>query len=258
MTVIIKRPQQTKERNKDFFKRKDQDLTNLDWAKWGGWKDTDGFFQNIYVKATNTLRKAVGLKLKDRQPVELFSEIFETSLTYLEHQTTAPNGTKYTAKEYVAILCGPKAVWFTKNVYPYLIKEEKKDYAIKLLGYRPESKDLTTWTTDEVIHYLGTAIAGDGSFQLLYKTIKLNIYSSDVQYLVDLQSMAEDKLKIMSALSELSVYKTQKGTKTKYVLYIFCSRNRPCNTSFFQSLAKNNIITLDRKKHKVEEFVSGL
>ena len=94
MTVIIKRPPQTKERNKDFFKRKDQELTGLDWAKWGGWKDTDGFFQNIYVKATNTLRKAVGLKLKDRQPVELFSEIFETSLTYLEHQTTAPNGTK--------------------------------------------------------------------------------------------------------------------------------------------------------------------
>jgi len=256
MTVIIKRPKQTNERNKDFFKRKDQELTNLDWAKWGGWKDTDGHFRKGNKREGNT----VGLKLKDRQPVELFSETFETSLLYLEHQTTAPNGTKYTAKEYVAIICGPKAVWFTKNVYPYLIKEEKKDYAIKLLGYRPESKDLTTWTTDEVLHYLGTAIAGDGSLQNIYKdrAIKLNIYSSDIQYLADLQSIAEDKLKIMSSLAELGIYKTQKGMKTRYVLYIYGSINRPRNTGFFKSLTKNNIMTLDRKKYKIEKFISKL
>ena len=257
MTVIIKRPAQSSERNQYFFKRKKQELTNLDWAQWGGWKDTDGWFQNVYVKATNTFRKSVGLKLKDRQPAELFSEIFETSLCYLEHKTIAPNGTKYIAKEYIAILCGPRAVWFTKNVYPYLIKEKKKDYAANLLGYRPESKDLTTWTTDEVLHYLGTAIDGDGSFQNVRdKAIKLNIYSSDVQYLADLQSIAEDKFKITSGLCELSIYKTQKGMKTKYVLYIYGSIN--CNTGFFKSLTKNNIMTLDRKKYKIEKFVSRL
>lgn len=256
MTVIIKRPAQSRERNKDFFKRKDQELTNLDWAKWGGWKDTDGFF--FSRKGVKREGKAVGLKLKDRQPAELFSETFETSLLYQEHPTIAPNGKKYIAKEYVAILCGPKAVWFTKNVYPYLIKEKKKDYAANLLGYRPESKDLTTWTTDEVLHYLGTAIAGDGSFQNIYsdKAIKLNIYSSDIQYLADLQSIAEDKFKITSGLGELSIYKTQKGMKTKYVLYIYGSIN--CNTGFFKSLTENNIMTLDRKKHKIEKFVSRL
>ena len=256
MTVIIKRPKQTPERNKDFFKRKEQELTNLDWAQWGGWKDTDGYFRT----GDKREGKSVGLKLKDRQPAELFSEIFETSLCYLEHQTIAPNGTKYTAKEYIAILNGPRAIWFTKNVYPYLIKEKKKNYAANLLGYRPESKDLTTWTTDEVLHYLGTAIAGDGSFQNIHKdtAIKLNIYSSDAQYLSDLQFIAEDKFKITSGLSELSIYKTQKGMKTKYVLYIYGSINRPCNTGFFKSLTKNNIMTLDRKKHKIEKFISGL
>ena len=37
MTVIIKYPVATKERLKVFFEKKDQEFTNLDRAKWGGW-----------------------------------------------------------------------------------------------------------------------------------------------------------------------------------------------------------------------------
>jgi len=44
MTVIIKYPKQENKTNKEFFKRKEQELTNLDWAKWAGWFDTDGCF----------------------------------------------------------------------------------------------------------------------------------------------------------------------------------------------------------------------
>ena len=60
------------------------------------------------------------------------------------------------AKVYTARLKAEKAVWFTKNVYPYLIKQEKKDYAAKLLGYRPESKPFEEWTPEEIKHYYGT------------------------------------------------------------------------------------------------------
>ena len=71
MTVITKYPKQTKKRNKIFFEKKDRELTNLDWAKWGGWFDTDGCF-STGVKRPRAKRAEI--QLKDKQPVELFSK----------------------------------------------------------------------------------------------------------------------------------------------------------------------------------------
>ena len=251
VTVLIKYPIQTKESNKVFFEKKDQELTNLDWAKWAGWFDTDGFFG---------LEKT-GLRLKDRQPVEMFSKIFETSLCYREYKTITPGpyGRKYIANIHAAELNGAKAVWFTKNIFPYLIKQEKKDYAARLLGYRPESKDFTTWTADELTYYLATFVEGDGSVRCrsLKKTkcLDARISSSDVQYLSDIKYVADDKLRITSTLKEVSTYKTKKGIQTKYCLSIGCSQTNPNNLSFFQSLVEDGVMTLDRKKQRVQEYV---
>ena len=106
------------------------------------------------------MNKDVKLSLRDRQPVELFSKTFETSLTYNEWKTITPEPYRYeyTAQVYTARLKAEKAVWFTKNIYPYLIKQEKKDFAAKLLGYRPESKDFADWTPQEVRNYLATTV----------------------------------------------------------------------------------------------------
>ena len=75
MTVLIKHPYQTKESNKVFLKKKDQELTDLDWSKWGGWGDTDGYLTNVFNKKHKHWQKRAGLKLVDSQPVELFSKI---------------------------------------------------------------------------------------------------------------------------------------------------------------------------------------
>ena len=265
MTVLIKYPFQTKERNKVFFKKKDKELTNEDWAKWGGWDDTDGYFTFNYDKKSNHWQERAGLRLKDRQPVELFSKTFETSLWYREFKTITPEPYKkeYIAEVYGVELCAQKAIWFTKNVYPYLIKEEKKDYAAKLLGYRPESKDFTDWTADEVIHYLATAIEGDGfvrcsSRRSKSKSLDTEISSSDAQYLSDLKYIADKKLGVVSTLNERNTYKTQEGIKTKYGLYILCSRKNPNNLGFFQSLVEDGVMTLDRKKQPIQEFLNDL
>ena len=118
MTVLIKHPYQTKEGNKVFLKKKDQELTDLDWSKWGGWFDTDGYITFNYNKKNDHWQKRAGLKLKDRQPVELFSKIFETSLVYHESKTWTPEPYRkeYICKQYEAEIRGEKAVWFTKNV----------------------------------------------------------------------------------------------------------------------------------------------
>ena len=262
MTVLIKYPHQTKKLNEDFFKRKDQELTNLNWTKWAGWFDTDGFFITEEYKK-GKFSKKTGLKLKDRQPVKLFSKTFEGSLCYSKHKTITPEPYRkeYIAKEYTTKIHGPKAIWFTKNVYPYLIKEEKKDYAARLLGYRPASKNFTTWTRGEITHYLATATEGDGHIRCGHYTkeasnIDVTIASSDVQYLSDIRYLLEKKLAVTGTLSEHSTYETQEGIKTKYTLAICCSQRNPQNINFFQNLVKDNVMTLDRKKQKVEAFVS--
>ena len=260
MTVIIKYPYQTKEGNKVFFEKKDKELTNEDWAKWGGWIATDGTLTYTYAKKPQRWIKRVDLKLKDRQPVELFSKTFETSLTDYLNKTITPEGVKREITMHQAVLREEKAEWFTKNVYPYLIKQEKKDYAAKLLGYRPESKDFADWTPDEVTHYLATALEGDGYYSLDKRrkntSIQVRLISSDVQYLSDVINLVDDKLgKLFSGISEKNTYTTKDGEEHHmYRANGYGSLNH--NFDIFQSLVKEGVMTLDRKKQKVQEFLN--
>ena len=263
MTVINKYPKQTKKSNKEFFKRKDQELTNLDWAKWAGWFDTDGCFSKQKRKTQLGYQLFVKLQLKDRQPTELFSDMFETSLVYQESNTVTPNGAKYIAKMFKGALSGPKATWFTENVSPYLIKEEKREYAGVVLEDTVRSKDFNTWTKDEVTHYLATVIEGDGTIGGHVKSksrkresIVIRIYSRDKQYLANLVSIAASKLNIDCKFKKANTYQTKKGLVTMYQLFILCSRTNSKNIDFFRSLLKYNVMTLDRKKEKIQRFVN--
>jgi len=252
MTVVIKYPVATKKRNKVFFEKKDQEFTNLDRAKWGGWFDTDGSFSDLDQKIAR-------LGLVDRHPVELFSKTFETSLTNYLNKTITPEGVKHEIIVYQAAVRGKKAEWLAKTVYPYLIKEEKKDYAAKLLGYRPESKDFEDWTPEEVRNYIATALEGDGYYGLFGKHrnyIQVFLYSRHVQYLSDVKTLVNDKLGgLFSGISERRSYKTKKGEeRTMYRANGYGSSK--LNFGIFQSFLEENVMTLDRKKQRVQEFVN--
>jgi len=260
MTVIIKYQAQSKKRNEEFFKRKDQELTNLDWAKWAGWFDTDGCFTTHYNKANKRIQKFADLRLTDRQPVELFSEIFETSLRYSEGKTTTPDGKHYIAKVYRAALSGPKAEWFTENVSPYLIKESKREYASTLLDSTVRSKDFKIWTPNELTHYLATVIEGDGGVQVKTvgnsTSVKVAITSNDPQYFANIVSISANKLGIISRFTKVGTYKTKRGMVDLYRLYILCSKSNHENLNFLKSLLQYNVMTLDRKKERVQDFVN--
>ena len=260
MTVIIKYPCQSKKRSKEFFNRKDQELTNLDWAQWAGWFDTDGCFVKTPRKTKQGYQLFVKLQLRDRQPAELFSDTFETSLVYQESNSVTPNGAKYISKIFKAGVSGPKATWFTENLSPYLIKEEKREYAGAVLEDTVRSKNFNTWTKDEVIHYLATVIEGDGSIQIKSstnkKSINIAISSSDKQYLANLVSIAASKLNIYSKFRKAKTYQTKRGIMTMYVLHILCSKKNPVNIDFLRSLLKYKVMTLDRKKERIQEFVN--
>ena len=262
MTVINKYAFQTKKRNKEFFKRKDRELTNLDWAKWAGWFDTDGCFTRQWNKQRKCYQLFSDLRLHDRAPVELFSDMFETSLRYSEGNTITPDGQHYVAKVFRAALSGPKAVWFTENVSPYLIKEAKREYAGALLEDTVRSKDFNTWTKDEVTRYLATVIEGDGNIQVLTaktgnsKSCVIKINSNNTQYLANLVSIAASKLNIVSKFKKTKTYQTERGSVDMHELYIQCSRRNTENLDFLRSLLKYNVMNLDRKKERIQEFVT--
>lgn len=272
MTILIKYPKQTIKTNKKFFKRKEKEFTSSDWCKWAGWWDTDGHFQDLSEKpkGKSKNKKTAALKLKDKQPIELFSKTFETSLGYYEHATTTPEKSgsnwlvkakNYTATLFNASLSGDKARWFTKNIYPYLISEQKKNYAVKVLGYRPPSKDIETWTREELIHYLGSAIGGDGSVST-YKTdthfplIDMKLLSSNAQHLSDVKYIIENIYKIYIPLAERFTYQTAEGEKTAYHLRFHGARSSTENFPIFENLIKENVMCLDRKKNKIQDFLS--
>lgn len=260
--IINKYPRQSKKRNEEFFNRKDQELTNLDWAKWAGWFDTDGCFSKHYNKTTKRWQILSALKLRDKQPVDLFSKTFETSLVYVEHPTETPNGDKYIAKVYQSGCTAAKATWFTENIFPYLIKKEKRDFAAKLLGYRPESKDFTTWTPAEVTQYLATAIEGDGYVRCFHNkhtlSIAVEVCSSDEQYLYNIIHLTANKLGLHSKVIKKGFYHTKKGKRARFMLYISCGETYPNNLTFFKNLVKDDVMTLDRKKEIVQEFVTWM
>jgi hypothetical protein len=168
------------------------------------------------------------------------------------------------AQVYFACLWAEKALWFTRNIYPYLLKEEKKDYAARLLGYRPESKNPDDWSPEEVINYSATAIEGDGTIHLwgLKDTsIRASLRSSDAQYLANVQRLIQNKSHLRTGFREAKNYQTQEGVvRTQYQLDLNCSYNGASrvNRSFFQNLLKEGVMTLDRKKQKIHKFIYAM
>jgi hypothetical protein len=198
MAIIKKVKRKNKQELEQFINLKNLLTSNLEWCKWAGWMDTDGAIQVLKhkdEKKANQIRVSLGLR--DKQPVELLSNFFETSLIYREFKTITPEPyrNEYIAKVYHTNIYGDKAFCITKNIYPYLLNDAKKQFAIKVLGYEPESKALDDWTKEEFVSYFATVVEGDGGVELQQnkksKRIRITIKSSTVQYLCNLKYLLE-------------------------------------------------------------------
>jgi len=249
--VIVHYGRKTKEEVKNFLILKDLQSNNLDWCKWAGWIDTDGSMR----KEKNNMIVLLGLK--DRQPVELLSQFFETSLTYREHKTTTPEPYRreYIAKEYETKLNGPKALFLIQKIYPYLLNEDKKNRAIEVLGYTPESKKLDDWTKEEVVSYFATAFEGDGSVTIRENRFKkqfmyMALLSSNAEYLSLVKYLIDKHFNTILPLKQIATYQTKKGTKHKFRLHI------DKIPDLYHMLIKDNIMTLDRKKNKIVNYLN--
>ena len=259
--AVIKKERLTNKQIHELVNLRNLLNSNVEWCKWAGWFDTDGYFW----KDSKSNNKRAGLALKDKEPVEILSDLFKTSLCYRECKTITPEPYRYhyIAKIFYTYIYGKRAECLTKNVYPYLLKEEKKDFAVKVLGYRPESKPLEEWTKEEVVNYIATAVDGDGHVVLSsYKkakvskkeTLQLTIASSDCDYLSKIKFLVDKHFNVDSALKEKCTYETKEGTKTKYVFYLKTLEKG--TIELLNLMSKENLMTIPRKRDKIVRYLN--
>lgn len=255
MAVIIKYPITSKKIFNNFIERKTEELTSLDWAKWAGWFDTDGSFAN-----RKSGKKSCKFTLKDEEPVKLFSKTFEHSYGFFNFKTKTPNGVDYVANVYSCEMYHiDKIKWIAKNIYPFLIKEEKKNNVAKILEYYPESKPISEWTNQEALSYIATAIDGDGTvLPSVSKFISVRLYSSDPDYLGQVQELINSKFNLDILFSERNSYQTKKGERTMYSISINGSTKNKKNFDFYKLLTFENVMTLERKRLKIFNFLKKI
>lgn len=248
--IIQKYPGSTKAVVSELIKRKTEQLTNLDWARWAGWFDTDGTF--IIRKRGGT--PAVRLALKDMEPIKLFSETFEHTYAFNQFKTVSPQGKTYDAKVYVCEVNSiGKCKWLAENIYPYLIGEEKKNNAAKVIGYVPESKPFDEWTKEEALAYFATAIDGDGGVQLKAgTTVCVSLYSSNAEYLGQVKELMENKFDVRFQMQQSATYETKTGTRHRFNIYLGANKQ---NFDLYKLLVSNNVMTLERKREKILHFL---
>jgi hypothetical protein len=239
MTILIKYKKQNKLSNEEFFERKNKELTNLDWSKWGGWFDTDGCFELDSDR--------IALKLKDKEPVEIFSKNFETSLRYKEHKTTTPNGNKYIAKIYVAELRGPKAIWFTKNVSKYIfnktrdVKNLLNKHGVSYLPYQH------VFTKAELMNYIVSALQGDGIFYDRNKNNNfITLCSNNVNYLKFVQNELNKHDVVFGGPYKGPDYYNQDGTKRNMFQITLKCKQKEKMINFYETIIPK--IEMTRKR----------
>lgn len=249
MTVLIKYPAQSSKRNEDWFKRMEE--KNINWAQWGGWFDSDGSFGKAYNKKQKYMEFKVELKLKDRDPVELFSKIFETSLRYDEYNTKTPNGGEYVAKVFRVQLISRRALWFANKIKKYIL--QKTDDLQRLLiesniTYKPY---LENWNKEEWTSYITTLMEGDGSYSDRTKSYRwfFSLHSSNLFFLKYIvKELKKHDILNFSDPCFSAEFTRKDGTKSNhYTLYSIGKMKE--NKKVLENLLP--YMTMDRKRQNV-------
>ena len=254
MTIIVKYERQSKETNKILFEKLEK-LTNLDWAKWGGWFDSDGSF--FYSKKDKTIHCC--LSLSDKSPVELFSKTFEVSLSATCKSNNYEKSVNKEIKErYGAIITGERALWFCQKVHPFVINKNNKLNEILSKFNVNLSSNYNNMDSSEFLSWLISFIEGDGSFTTANKgKYPIVQITSNNNYLLDYirnrclrenvivfnktavkQKAGEFKL---SSKSNLTAFR-----KTGYIMRAWSKQNL---LQFYDKILP--FMSLDRKKDKI-------
>lgn len=254
MTILVKYKRQSEETNKILFEKLNS-LTNLDWARWGGWFDSDGcFYYDKKYKKVYCI-----LALSDKSPVELFSKTFEANLTVNYKKNNYEKSVNKEVKEkYRTAIFGERALWFCQKIHPFIINKNNKLNEILKNFNINLSNNYNNMDSKEFLSWLIAFIEGDGSFTALnkgtYPTVQI---TSNNNYLLNYikdrclkdNLISFNKVSIkqkegafkLSSRSNLTAYR-----KTGYIMKAWRKENL---IPFYNKILP--FMCLDRKKDKI-------
>lgn len=256
MTTVIKKPRQNEETNKILFEKLDK-LSNLEWAKWGGWFDSDGSFSFDKQKQ---LRAA--LQLSDKSPVQMFADTFEINLLSSNRRTNYEKSTGTNSEKFSAYLTRARAVYFCKKVHPYIINKNNHLNNVLAKANIKINDGYLTMSDEEFFVWLVSFMEGDGCFAILRGKTPVCKISSNNKHLLNYIKNRCTKLKLVNFTD---VYLKQKAgttymSSTSNVLitrkdgYVLNVNKKSEIKPFYEKILP--YMTLDKKKQKVIESLS--
>ena len=254
MTIIEKKPRQNEETNRILFEKLDK-LSNLEWAKWGGWFDSDGSFS--YSKKNKQITSS--LQLSDKSPVEMFADTFEINLLSYNHKTNYEKSIGTSSEKFYACLTGERAIYFCKKVHPYIInKNNHLNNVLSQVNVKIDNGYLTM-NDEEFFVWLVSFMEGDGCFAILRGKTPVCKISSNNKHLLN---YIKDRCAKLKLVNFTDVYLKQKAgttymSSTSNVLitrkngYVLNVNKKNEVKPFYEKILP--YMTLDKKKQKVIE-----
>lgn len=260
MTVLVKYARQTNETNKILF-QKLNNLSSLEWARWGGWFDSDGCFS--YNKKKKNI--SCVMALTDKSPVELFSTVFESNLRVSYRKTKYEESTGAEGKaKYVTVISGGRALWFCQKVHPFIINKNNKLNNLLNKFQIDLSKHYNNMNSTEFLSWLVSFIEGDGCFTTFRKKYPKISITSNNNYLLDYirkRCLEENLIEFGKTTLKQKAGKFKMSSKSNIMSnrkngYIISAGGKDNLTKFYNLILP--LMSLTRKKEKIFKHIEML
>jgi hypothetical protein len=204
--IIKKFGRMNDEQLDQLFKSLDE-RKDINWPYIAGWIDGDGF-----IGALNKQSYGITLKIVDKEPVEMLSELFKCSLSQAQMDKRAIFKSPPKRRYYVVIR-GEKAIYLAKKIAPFIMEKTKNLY--KTLEYYGcnEKFPYMELNNEDFINYLVGFSEAEGCF---FCSKELNNYN---------YCLANSNLNLLTylerRLKQLGFFKFKIRTLRKEGFYFF-------------------------------------
>jgi hypothetical protein len=251
MNNIIKKFEKMNDEQLDQLFKSLDERTDISWPYIAGWVDGDGFIGKLNKKTYGVM-----LKIADKEPVEMLSELFKCSLAQ-EQVDKRSLYLKPPKRRYYVVIRGKKALYLAKKIAPFIMEKTKNLY--KTLQYYEcnEKFPYMQLNDEDFINYLVGFSEAEGCFTC-YKELNnynYNVSNTNLNLLAYLERRLKQlgffKFKIKTLQKEGFYFFNKSATdkmvyrKTSYRL----SMNGYALLDFY-NLIKDKLI-INRKKEKV-------
>jgi hypothetical protein len=207
MTNIIKKYEMMDDEQLDKLFKSLDERKDINWPYIAGWVDGDA-----YIGKLGTRSYGVMLKIADKEPVEMLSELFKCSLSQ-EKMDKRPLYLKPPQRRYYVNIRGKKAIYLAKKIAPFVMEKTKNLY--KTLEYYGcnEKFPYMQLNDEDFINYLVGFSEAEGCFSCYKDVNKFSYGVSNTN--LNLLTYLEKRLK------QLGFFKFKMRVLSKEGFYFF-------------------------------------